>query len=202
MVEYHSTLPIYLKRKKKTSSFRPLPPLSKEKLGGEARGGFGWKGRAQPPSLVYLPSDYPISVPVHRRNPRLARVQRGLLGLHGTIPSRVGVVVLPFYCLVLSRPRYDKASFSLGLQINLDLFHYFGGWWASHRLRTKLSFIACYIFQIALLLLLFLRAMGEGVFFPPSARYLYRSSGDLPCIPPMPLPPLSHTTTPSCDTIL
>ena len=42
-------------------------------------GGFGWKGRAQSPGLVDQLSDYLTSAPVHGRNPRLARVQRGLL---------------------------------------------------------------------------------------------------------------------------
>ena len=78
--------------------------------------GFRWKGRAQPPDLVDQPSDSLTYVPVHRRNPRLARVQRGLLVYTEGSPHEWESSSSRFYCLVLSRSRHDNASFSLGLQ--------------------------------------------------------------------------------------
>ena len=112
---------------------------SKGKLG---RGGFGWKAKAQPPGLVDQPSDYLTYVPVRRRNPRLARVQRGLLRLHRTIPSRVGVV-LPFLLPCSIQTHTRQRLILTRSPINLDLFRCFGGGGPSHLLRTNLSFFSC-----------------------------------------------------------
>ena len=102
-------------------------------------GGFGWKGKAEPPGLVDQPSDYRTSVPVHRRNPRLARVQRGLLVYKERSPHE-WESSSRFYFLVLSRPRRDNASFSLGLQETSICCVPFLVAGVSHRLRTNLSF--------------------------------------------------------------
>ena len=111
-------------------------------------------------ALVDRPSDHRTSVPIHRRNSRLARVQRGLLVYTGRCPHE-WESSSRFYFLVLSRPRHGNASFSPGLQQTSIFSVTFGGGGPSHRLRTDLSFILCYIFRTALLLLLFLRVVGE-----------------------------------------
>ena len=63
-----------------------------------------------------------------------------------------------------------------------------------------------YLSNCVLLLLFLSHGRERGFIFPPSARYLYRSSCDLPCISSTPSPPLSHyhtmihTVTPYSDT--
>ena len=121
-----------------------------------------------------------------------------LAGLHGTIPSRVGVVILPFLlsCSTLT-PTQQRLILTRSLK-KQDLIHYFGGGGLSHRLRTNLSVIACYVFRIAFhCYCSFESREREGSISPPSARYLCRSSSDLPRISPTPLPRLFpyHTMT-------
>ena len=109
--------------------------------------------------MVGQPSNYQTSVPVHHRNPRLARVQRGLLiyterSPHEWEPSS------RFYLLVYLDPDTQRLILTR-CRVNLDLFRCFSGGGPSHRLRTNLSIIVCYIFRIALLLSLFLRVVGK-----------------------------------------
>ena len=107
--------------------------------GPHRSGGFRWKGRAQPPDLVGQPSDYLASVSVHRRSPRLARVQCGLLVYTERFPHEGGVVTLPFLrpCSTLT-PTQQRLILARS-PVNLDLFRYFSGGGLSHRVRTNLS---------------------------------------------------------------
>ena len=73
------------------------------------------KERYNLPAWLIKTSDYLTSVPVHRRNPRLARVQRCLL-VHTERSPHEWESSSRFYFLALSRPRHDNASFSLDLQ--------------------------------------------------------------------------------------
>ena len=61
-------------------------------------------------------------------------------GLHGTIPSRVGVV-LPFLLPCSIQTPTRQRLILTRSPINLDLFRNFGGGGPSHRLRTNLSYI-------------------------------------------------------------
>ena len=81
--------------------------------------------------------------------------------------------------------------------IKFDLLRYFGGGGPSHRLRTNLSLIACYLWN-CVVSIAFSQSHGRESPPPPSARYLYRSSCNLPCISSTPLPLLSpyHTIIP------
>ena len=65
--------------------------------------------------MVDQSCEYLTSVPVHPRNPRFARVLRGVLVYTERSPHEWGSSSR-FYLLALSRPRHDNASFSVGLQ--------------------------------------------------------------------------------------
>ena len=103
---------------------------------------FGWKGTAQPPGVVVQPSDYLTSVPVQRTDPRLARVQRGLLVYTERSPHKRESVVLPFLLPCYIQTATRQRLILTRSPRNPDLFRYFGGGGQSHRMRTNLSFSA------------------------------------------------------------
>ena len=132
--------------------------------------------------------------------------------LHGTIPSRVGVDVLPFLpppCSIQT-PTRQRTLPSHYVSSRLRFFPLL--WWRGavtsstnkpirdHCNNSSLCFLLNCVADIAVS-----QSRGREKGFPPlSARYLYRSSCNLPCVSPTPLPPLSpyHTMIPYCDTIL
>ena len=120
-----------------------LPPLGQiplsqnEKLGG---GGIRMERKGTTSSWLGLSTQrLPKICPRSPQEPQTRSRPAWLAGLHGTIPSRVGVVLLPFLlrCSTLT-PTQQRLNLTRS-PINLDLFRHFGGGGASHRLRTNLS---------------------------------------------------------------
>ena len=143
------------------------------------------KGKAQAPGLVDQPSDYQISVPVHRRNPRLARVQ--LAGLH----PRVGVVLSFQLICSIQTPTRQRLILTRS-PINLGFFPLL--WWrgvVTPSTNTPILYCMLYLSNCVVIITV-PQSRGREMFPSLGHRlHLYRSSCNVPCISPTLLPRLA-----------